>query len=108
MAGSNGDSRYRDTMNVCQQRFRRRQPLRVGGRKINNEAHNGVISEAATANAEPANFDQACQPPRRPNQELSPVYFKLDTIIADQHRLGYLPRAPGKHQIERQSRLAGT
>ena len=108
MAGSNGDSRYLDTINLGQQRFRRRQPLRIDGRKIDDQAHNGVIREVATANAEPAYLDQAGQRPCRPNQELSPVCFKMDTIVADQHRPRYLARAPGEHQIERQPRLAGT
>jgi hypothetical protein len=32
----------------------------------------------------------------------------MDTVIADQHGGGYLPRAPGKDEIERQPRFAGT
>ena len=88
-------------------RFRRRQPFRVRGREIHDQAHHGLGGKVAAANSEPANFDQASQFRRRADPQLSAGCVEMDTVIADQNGGGYLPGAPGQDQIESEPRLAG-
>jgi hypothetical protein len=93
---------------VGKERFGRGQALGVRSGQIDDHADDGLRSELAAANAEPANFDQAGHSGRWADHKLPRAGVKMDTIIADQHGGGYLPRAPGKDEIERQSRFAGT
>jgi len=108
MARFHGDSRYLNTINARQQRFRRRQPLGVGGGQVDHQADDGGPREVAATNPEPTNFDQARQFAGRADPQRSAALLEMDTIVADQHRRCDLPRASGQDEIERQPRLAGT
>ena len=108
MAGSHGNSWYFNTENVRQERFGQWQAFRVHSAEIDDEVNNGLFDKIAAANAEPANFDQAGQLARRPDHDVSLACIQKDTVIPDQDGLGYLPRAPGKDEIERQPGLAGS
>ena len=66
------------------------QSLPVSGRQINNQAHHSLSDEAAAANAEPTDFDQAGELPRRPHDEAARACFQMDAIVAHQHCRGYL------------------
>jgi hypothetical protein len=68
------------------ERFRLRQARRIGGGQIDDEAHNSLSGEVAASDAEAANFDQPGELAGRPDHELPIIGFKMDTIIADQHR----------------------
>ena len=87
--------------------MRRRQSFGIRGGEIDDQADNRLFREVAAANTEPANFDQAGQFTRRPHNELPSAWLKMDAVVADQHGLGYLPRAPGKDEIEGETRFAG-
>ena len=67
------------------ERFRLRQPGRIWGGQIDDEADDGFLGEVAASDAQTANFDQPGQLARWPDHELPVTGFKMDTIIADQH-----------------------
>jgi hypothetical protein len=75
--------------------------------EIDYQADDCLIGEVASANAEPANFDQAGQGAGWPDHEFSLVYFEMDAIVTYQNSGRYLPRASGQDEIECQPRFAG-
>jgi hypothetical protein len=107
MARCNGDSGYFDTRNVSQQRFRRGQALRIDGRQIDDETHDGRARVLAAPNSEAANLDQADQFACRPDDDLSVMCVQMDTVIAHQNGRRNLSGTARQDQVERQARFAG-
>src|ERR1700741_5368660 len=107
MAGSDGDSRYFDTIKVDFEGFWRRQPPGISGRKVDDEADGRLAHELAAANSEPPDLDQAGQSGRRPDPQSSGHCVEMDTVISDQNGRRQLPTTPRQDQVERQPRLAG-
>jgi len=55
----------------------------------------------------PTNFDQAGQFARRADYNLSVACVDMDTVVTHQHGVRDQPGAPGKNEIERETRFAG-
>jgi hypothetical protein len=72
-------------------------------RKIDDQRDDRLACKLATANTEPANFDEARKFARRPHHELTPARLQVDPIVPDQNRRRYLPGAPRNNEIECQT-----
>ena len=88
-------------------RFGRGQALGIGGGQIDNQVNYGLVDKIAAANSQPANFDQPGQFERGADHQPSLARREMDAVVADQHRCGDLPGAPGQDEIEGETRFAG-
>ena len=85
MAGSDGNSRYFDTIKVDFEGFQCRQPPGIGGRKVDDQADHRLANEFAAANSEPPDLDQAAQSGRRSDPQFIRHCVEMDTVIPDQN-----------------------
>jgi hypothetical protein len=71
-----------DTENAGPERFRRRQPLGVGGGEIHHQADRSHLREVAAADSKASNLDQAGQLADRADETFSASCVDPDTVVA--------------------------
>ena len=83
------------------------EPLGISGRKVGNQANDGLPNKVTMPDAETSNLDQAGQFSRRANPQLSGDCVEMDTVIAHQNGRWKLSSASSENQVEGQPRLSG-
>jgi hypothetical protein len=92
---------------LCAKGGRGRQPCRICGGQVHNQADDGLLDMVAAADAESANLDQPGESRGRADQQLSGDCGEMDTVIADQDGWRHLARSSAQDEIESEARFPG-
>ncbi len=103
--GCDGESRQDNAVDFNAPSLRFRQPLSVGGSKINDQTHHsaGLVIKSHQPNA--ADLKQPGERGGRAHQQTAVYSFKVDAVIADQSCEDELPAAH-RDELARELRLA--